>query len=256
VRRKAVQDGEALTGRVGVSLFFLTRFRYPVDDALLALEPPPEPALCRRPRAEGCGLAIALEVDPIPDDDEAAAADAAAVAAAAAEADKKELWGAKGGRGATDAAAAAEQRSARRLGASQHEPWAAAAQELAGALAAKRAWCVEGSAVVHESFGAGVVVSAGAAWIWVKFSDPAVMKKAKSKVCVCGGGGSKHRAQNFIFSFYCVFFFSFHTICLLFYFFCLSFIGACVLGCNALGGSARVPRVHRPRRHRRRRGCG
>ena len=70
---------------------------------------------------------------------------------------------------------------------------AEALKASADALAWKREWCVEGAEVVHETYGTGTVASVGAAWIWVRFDDRAVMKKAKSKVC-CTARRDKRRA--------------------------------------------------------------
>jgi len=202
--------------------------RFPIEDSLLAQEPPPEVPLSPRPKAEGNGLSIALQVPLVAleheeeDEDEVKSAEGDSETEAAVEEDDDQEDHEERKRGATatsskrgtsrhaDAAADESNGSSSSSSSAQkkkkerqqqllvdnQEELLARAEALkasADALAWKREWCVEGAEVVHETYGTGTVASVGAAWIWVRFDDRAVMKKAKSKVC-CTARRDKRRA--------------------------------------------------------------
>jgi len=190
--------------------------RYPIEDSLLAHEPPPEVPLIPRPKAEGNGLSIALQVPLVAlkheecedddDDKESAEGDSETDETALGEEEdaEEETEGRSRGAASSSKRGSNRQGAAAAVGGSSHNSGSAqkakkkqqllvdnqeellaraeALKASADALAWKREWCVEGAQVVHESYGTGEVASVGAAWIWVKFDDPAVMKKAKSKV--------------------------------------------------------------------------
>jgi len=211
--------------------FSMCASRFPIEDSLLAQEPPPEVPLSPRPKAEGNGLSIALQVPLVAleheeeDEDEVKSAEGDSETEAAVEEDDDQEDHEERKRGATatsskrgtsrhaDAAAdesngsssssssssSAQKKKKERqqqLLVDNQEELLARAEALkasADALAWKREWCVEGAEVVHETYGTGTVASVGAAWIWVRFDDRAVMKKAKSKVC-CTARRDKRRA--------------------------------------------------------------